>query len=240
MIVFSPLNKQEKMIISAILSRISFIIVSIVGTIGTIDDLIENLQSQKNKLVGIIAQKFNSYEGALKIEFGSVFAGTNGAAYQSQKYVESGEWRLVTIKNISDNGFDASNVSFIRDEDVVPNTKLRKGDLLLTLTGNVGRVGIVDRYHCLLNQRVLKLESPSMAYLLGYCLKYRSEMEILANGAAQKNLGTGNLYKLPVHNTKEEIGDFAKFDFLYKHILLLKEKILSLQECKTNLLEKYF
>jgi hypothetical protein len=73
------------MIISAILSRISFIIVSIVGTIGTIDDLIENLQSQKNKLVGIIAQKFNSYEGALKIEFGSVFAGYKRSSISEPK-----------------------------------------------------------------------------------------------------------------------------------------------------------
>ncbi|MDY3047644.1 MAG: hypothetical protein SOR23_05365 [Candidatus Enterosoma sp.] len=147
---------------------------------------------------------------------------------------------MITIKNISDNGFDASNVSFIRDEDVVPNTRLRRGDLLLTLTGNVGRVGIVDRCHCLLNQRVLKLTSPSMTYLLGYCLKYRSEMEILANGAVQKNLGTGTLYKLPVHNTKEEISIFSKFDSMYNHILFLKEKILSLQECKRDLLKKYF
>ncbi|MCI5670346.1 MAG: hypothetical protein MR335_05130, partial [Bacilli bacterium] len=52
MIVFSPLNKQEKMMISAILSRISLIIVPIVGTIGTIDDLIENIE----KRVAVISE----------------------------------------------------------------------------------------------------------------------------------------------------------------------------------------
>ena len=62
--------------------------------------------------------------------------------------------------------------------------------VLLSLTGNVGRVCLVNGDNYLLNQRVAKLYTKYSAY--AYCL-FRSKdmfdtMNNLANGAAQQNL----------------------------------------------------
>jgi type I restriction enzyme S subunit len=67
---------------------------------------------------------------------------------------------------------------------------LNDGDILLSLTGNVGRVCLVNGEDYLLNQRVAKLVSKYPTY--AYCLFRNKDMfdimNNLANGAAQQNL----------------------------------------------------
>lgn len=57
-------------------------------------------------------------------------------------FKEDGKYSIVTIKNVQDNGFEGNNVDKI---DEIPNRMpqycyLKQGDILLSLTGNVGRV----------------------------------------------------------------------------------------------------
>ena len=119
---------------------------------------------------------------------------------------------------------------------------LNDGDILLSLTGNVGRVCVVNGSDYLLNQRVAKLKSDYPAF--AYCL-FRSndmfvEMGNLANGAAQQNLSpikTGQIKILvpPV----ELLIRFEEVVSVYmKQMLNLNEQIELLQETRDRLLPK--
>ena len=116
----------------------------------------------------------------------------NGFAFKSKDLEETGLFKLVTIKNVQDGYFESKNVKYLsKIPDKMPkHCYLDEGDLLLSLTGNVGRVCIVEGNDFLLNQRVAKISSETPAYT--YCLFRSNELFIkinnIANGAAQQNV----------------------------------------------------
>jgi type I restriction enzyme, S subunit len=131
----------------------------------------------------------------------------SGFAFKSSKFTDDGEHRLVTIKNVQDGVFNPVSDSLLDKlpEKLPSYCILGDGDILLSLTGNVGRVCLVYAGPFLLNQRVAKL-SPvsSFDWMLAYCVFRSSEMrtalEMLSNGVAQQNLS-------PVQTSKM---DFAR------------------------------
>ena len=108
------------------------------------------------------------------------------------------------------------------------------------MTGNIGRTGIVDEDNCYLNQRVLKIHSPSNLYLLCYLQKYKHEIIQLGKGTAQLNLSLEDLNKLEVKNSVDEILSFSKYDFIYSELINIKLQIKNLKKIRSNLLSKYF
>lgn len=119
----------------------------------------------------------------------------SGYAFKSKTFTENGKHRLVTIKNVQDSGFDPENVNRLDDvpSNVPQHCHLSNGDLLLSLTGNVGRVCIVYGGEFLLNQRVAKIEPVSseyraFAYFSFRDSAFRQRLENLATGVAQQNL----------------------------------------------------
>ena len=119
----------------------------------------------------------------------------SGYPFQSSSYSESGKYRLITIKNVQDDGINLNIDSFINDlPDNLPDyCILSPGDILMSLTGNVGRVGLMYANDCLLNQRVALLR-PTESTLKGFLyMLFKSKlmriiMENLATGTSQKNL----------------------------------------------------
>lgn len=131
-------------------------------------------------------------EGWRKDTVDSIVSLLSGFAFKSNSFSENGVFKIVTIKNVQDGIFDGENVSLI---DEIPakmseHCILNSGDILLSLTGNVGRVCMVVGENYLLNQRVAKLKSdyPSFTYCLFRSKDMFDEMNNLANGAAQQNL----------------------------------------------------
>lgn len=132
----------------------------------------------------------------------------SGYAFKSTSFSENGKYKIITIKNVRDGEFDGTNTSCINE---LPNKMpehcvLQEGDILLSLTGNVGRVCMVYGERYLLNQRVAKLQSKMPCYT--YCL-FRSshmydELNRLANGVAQQNLS-------PVRTGKVKINYPCKY-----------------------------
>lgn len=122
----------------------------------------------------------------------SVVSLLSGYAFKSSDFVDNGEYKIVTIKNVQDGNFDGENVNTIAEipSKMTNHCILNNGDILLSLTGNVGRVCLVNGDKYLLNQRVAKLDSKYPAY--AYCLFRNKDMfdimNNLANGAAQQNL----------------------------------------------------
>lgn len=71
--------------------------------------------------------------------------------------------------------------------------KLKDSDILMSLTGNVGRVGLMYDNSCLLNQRVAIINPSkeairSYVYFLFKSDSLRMTMERIATGTSQKNL----------------------------------------------------
>ena len=183
----------------------------IVDILSAYDDLIENNQKQI-KLLEEAAQRlykewfvdlrFPGYENT-PITDGvpqgwrldvvkSVVSLLSGYAFKSSDFVDNGKYGIVTIKNVQDGNFDGENVNTITEipSKMPSHCVLNNGDILLSLTGNVGRVCLVNGDKYLLNQRVAKLDSKYPAY--AYCLFRNKDMfdimNNLANGAAQQNL----------------------------------------------------
>lgn len=212
----------------------------IVNTIGTVDDLIENLNKQYQKILDDSLRLFELFEGSSTIYFSDAFKSFNGGTFQSKYYVQDSNNKLITIKNVDDAGFNASSVSYLSDERIETKYLLHPGDVLLTMTGNIGRTGIVDEENCYLNQRVLKLQSKSKLYLLCYLIKYKQEIIQLGKGTAQLNLSLEDLNNLVVRNTINEIENFAKNDVIFNRLLNVKLQIKKLRKIKNDLLSKYF
>ena len=164
---------------------------------------------------------------------GSVVEFQNGFAFKSETFKEDGKYSIVTIKNVQDSGFDGNNVDRI---DEIPNRMpqycfLKQGDILLSLTGNVGRVCRVFGNNYLLNQRVAKLKSDCDYYT--YSL-FKSEaifaaLNLISYGTAQLNLSPikASRIKIVIPPNKERLLYNEKVRPIFKMIdSLIKENSL--------------
>lgn len=184
---------------------------SIADILSAYDDLIENNQKQIKLLEEAAQRLYKQWfidlrypghettkivdglpEGWRKDTVDSIVSLLSGFAFKSNSFSENGVFKIVTIKNVQDGIFDGENVSLIDElpAKMSEHCILNSGDILLSLTGNVGRVCMVVGENYLLNQRVAKLKSdyPSFTYCLFRSKDMFDEMNNLANGAAQQNL----------------------------------------------------
>lgn len=168
----------------------------------------------------------------------------SGYAFKSSAFLEDGIFKIVTIKNVKDGAFDGENVSKIASipEKMPKHCILEDGDILLSLTGIVGRVCIVYGKNYLLNQRVAKLKSAYKAYT--YCL-FRSrdmfiEVNNLANGAAQQNVSPIRIGEMKILiPEKKWLDDFERTVSKYiLDIITLQSQIRLLTEARDRLLPK--
>lgn len=160
----------------------------------------------------------------------------SGYAFKSAQFDSSGEYKIVTIKNVKDGEFDGINTNRIVSipGKTPKHCVLTDGDILLSLTGNVGRTCIVNGNNYLLNQRIAKLQSDIPAFT--YCLFRSSDMfdamNNLANGTAQQNLSpirTGKISILfPADNLLEEFERIVG-SMISKMLSLIKQCDLLIQ-----------
>ena len=119
----------------------------------------------------------------------------SGYPFSSNDYVTSGKYKLYTIKNVQD-GYTVDKVDNYLDflpSNMSHECQLRRGDLIMSLTGNVGRVGMVYEDDVLLNQRVLKLNPFNKTHKSFIYSFFRSDvtkahLENMSTGTSQKNL----------------------------------------------------
>ena len=168
----------------------------------------------------------------------------SGYAFKSSAFVEKGKYKIVTIKNVKDGVFDGDNVSYLNSvpEKMPSHCILQTGDILLSLTGNVGRICMVVGDNYLLNQRVAKLESKFPAFT--YCLfrHYDTFVAInnLANGAAQQNVSPIRIGEMDmlVANDKFMYHFEKEAENIRTNILNLYSQIRHLTEVRDRLLPK--
>ncbi|EMI20155.1 restriction modification system DNA specificity subunit [Rhodopirellula maiorica SM1] len=117
----------------------------------------------------------------------------SGYAFKSKSFTDSGLFRVVTIRHVKDGEFDANSDSRIDEipREMPVHCSLSVGDVLLSLTGNIGRACLVTGSNCLLNQRVAKLiPKRGLGFVYSF---FRNEttkvrLETIATGVAQQNL----------------------------------------------------
>ena len=151
-----------------------------------------------------------------EVKLGDICNILNGYAFKSKEYLEDGI-RVIRITNvqkgnIEDNDPKYYDISKIKE---LKNYILKENDLLISLTGNVGRVGLLPKklLPAGLNQRVgcLRIKDEknvSIEYLYQYFNSYNFERDCINNskGIAQKNLSTEWLknYKVSIPNLNEQ------------------------------------
>ena len=137
-----------------------------------------------------------------------------GNAWKSQDYDEFGDYLVITIANVKgDISIDDTIGNKIKSSASNPYV-LKTGDILISLTGNVGRVSKMTKIQAVLNQRVGKVKfknkevEPSFAFHLLHNPRFESSMIEAGQGAAQKNISNKDVLnygiKIPIHNLEQQ------------------------------------
>ena len=165
----------------------------------------------------------------------------NGYAFRSEQYVDEGI-RIIRIANVQ-KGYieDSSPVFYSYDSKDAQKYTLEENDILMSLTGNVGRVAKLSKEFlpAALNQRVaclrikdgVKLDKAFLFNLLNS--DYFEQQCIAASkGVAQKNMSTEWLkeYEIPMLTIEQQTAIANILNNVSEQILLRKQQLAKLDE----------
>lgn len=141
-----------------------------------------------------------------KVKFGTIAKIFNGYAFKSTDYTDSGH-QVIRITNVQKGYISNSNPKYIELENrLLERFTLKSGDILVSLTGNVGRAGIVSEANlpAVLNQRVgkvvIKSDEVYPDYIFQFLNSNMTENSLIrkSKGLAQKNIGSSDIEDLDV------------------------------------------
>ena len=159
----------------------------------------------------------------------------NGYAFKSSLYENQGI-RVLRITNVQKGNIVDDDPKYypLSLTDEIRNYLLKENDLLMSLTGNVGRVGLLTKemLPAALNQRVACLRILSNGLNLGFLFhylnsdKFEQDAVLSAKGIAQKNMSTEWLkdYKLPLPPISVQQSIVSELDKINELIRLKKEQ----------------
>jgi len=168
-------------------------------------------------------------EDLFEIEIGAFAKIQNGYAFKSKEYVEKG-LRIIRIANVQ------SGEIIDRDPKFYPESRLsefndyviEEDDFLISLTGNVGRVGRIDKslLPALLNQRVGKLNLQTSSIEKSYLYHFLNSRTFVhqviksSKGVAQLNTSSKKIeaIKIPISPLPEQRAIVAKIEELFSDL----------------------
>jgi len=214
----------------------------IVNTIGSVDDLIEKNTQISSKIEQILFSIYNKkIDNTISFKASTFFDCFNGGTFKSSDYVDYSKEKLITIKNIDQNGFSSENATYFKMNEKYKKYALNVGDVLLTMTGAyLGRVGIVDDFDCYLNQRVLRIKCISKSFCYTFLKLNEKRIFNLGRGSAQPNLSLDDFNNMEIHFDACDVSSFIKYDYLFDELINYKIKTRKLRQIKQLLLSKYF
>lgn len=190
-------------------------------------------------------------EGWTYKKLGEVCDVLNGFAFKSNLYVDKGI-RVIRITNVQ-KGFVSDNDPKyypITEENKIKPYILKENDLLMSLTGNVGRVGLLkrDMLPAALNQRVacirIREDSLSLKFLFYKLNSNDFENDCInnASGIAQKNMSTewlkNVIIPIPIVNEQQQI--VSELDMLSSVIEKQKAQIEELDKLAQSIFYDMF
>ena len=226
---------------------------AIAAVLSSLDDKIDLLHRQNQTLEAMAQTLFRQWfieearEDWETKKIKDLVEIQSGFAFKSSTFSDVGKYKLITIKAVQDGYLDITNVDeidFIADK--VPRyCALEKNDILLSLTGNVGRCCLVDRSNLLLNQRVAKLKpiedsNWAFTYILFRQTAMKQNLEDLSKGSAQANLSPIETGLIEIVVPKDDF--FIKFSAevtpLMLKVMSNKIQIQTLTQLRDTLLPK--
>ena len=155
----------------------------------------------------------------------------SGYSFSSQSFEGDGKYKILTISNVQDYGISLNSTNYLSNipENMPSYCLLKEKDILMSLTGNVARVGIMFAHNCLLNQRVALAEPLNKTlntYI--YCLlksdSIRKRYEAIANGSSQQNLSPIEATNISTAYEPEISTAFSKLCSKYLDAIVLNLK----------------
>lgn len=221
------LNEQNK--IASMLSLLD-------DRIATQIKIIEDLKKLKSAISKHLFARKDLLETT--ICFSDIATFKNGYAFQSSKYNPQGKWKILTIANVSGERYindEDCNCIINLPSDIQTHQVLKEGDILISLTGNVGRVSLCKAGNYLLNQRVGLLQFTNNAnrefiYQVLSSRRFENSMIACGQGAAQMNIGKGDVEKfvLPYSTNANNIHLVANILRIYDEQIINEQRRLSL------------
>ncbi len=160
----------------------------------------------------------------------------NGYAFKSNNYTDCGKYKVITIGNVSGERYlNLNKLNYLTyiPLDIQKHQILKKGDLLISLTGNVGRISICNEENCLLNQRVGLIELFNVndyeyLYQVMASKRFQNDMVLRAQGAAQPNIGKDDVlnYSIPYLNNLNKRKKISSVLRLLDNSILSDENLL--------------
>ena len=196
------------------------------------------MMSQDDKNTSVFPHPHIDRSNWKRVRLGDVCDLKNGYAFESKSYVSRGKYFVITIANVQDGRFvigDETNKINSMPIDVQKHQILKNGNLLISMTGNVGRVCVVDRNDCLLNQRVGLLDvnntvDKTFVYYRLQHFDFQQKMISAGKGGAQPNIG-----KHDILGFEFDLPEMPEQKAISKSFSCINNLIFSLQ----NLVFKY-
>ena len=170
-----------------------------------------------------------------KIRVGDACEILNGYAFKSEKYVASGI-RVIRIANVQKGYVEDTDPAFYPEDYLgIDKYMLKEGDLLMSLTGNIGTVAILQKemLPAALNQRVACLRIKNSGLSKGYLFHFlnsdyfENKCVHASKGVAQKNMSTEWLkeYEIPLYPKEKQTEIENILDKLSLIIIHRKEEL---------------
>ena len=204
--------------------------------IATQNKIIEDLKKLKSAISKHLFARKDLLETTICLS--NIATLKNGYAFQSSKYNALGKWKILTITNVSGERYindEDCNCIINLPNDIQDHQVLKEGDILISLTGNVGRVSLCKNGDYLLNQRVGLLQlsknvNREFLYQILSSQRFENSMIACGQGAAQMNIGKGDVesYVLPYSSNGNNILWVAKILHSYDECIINEMRRLTL------------
>ena len=226
--VYHPVVEEQKKI-TRLLSLID-------ERIATQNKIIEDLKKLKSAISKYLFARKDLLETTICLS--NIATLKNGYAFQSGKYNALGKWKILTITNVPGERYindEDCNCIINLPNDIQDHQVLKEGDILISLTGNVGRVSLCKNGNYLLNQRVGLLQlaknvNQEFLYQILSSQRFENSMIACGQGAAQMNIGKGDVenYVLPYSSNGNNILWVAKILHSYDECIINELRRLTL------------
>ncbi|RGD18747.1 MULTISPECIES: restriction endonuclease subunit S [Parabacteroides] len=217
-------------------TKIAKLLIAIDERIATQNKIIEDLKKLKSAISKHLFARKDLLETTICLS--NIATLKNGYAFQSGKYNALGKWKILTITNVSGERYindEDYNCIINLPNDIQDHQVLKEGDILISLTGNVGRVSLCKDGDYLLNQRVGLLQlaknvNQEFLYQILSSQRFENSMIACGQGAAQMNIGKGDVesYVLPYSSNVNNILLVAKILHSYDEYIINEQRKLTL------------
>ena len=236
--VILPLKKEQIAIADALTDADTYI--------TSLAKLIEKKRKIKQ---GAMQDLLKPKDGWEEKRFNEICDLIHGHQFLSTDFVEESDGiKVVKIGNVQSGKFNTNDCDRVTKEKLHLYKKyiIKNGDILMSLTGNIGRVVIVENIKetLLQNYRVGKFEAKDIDNrFLAYCLASPSttkQLELNSNQTSQANFGKQDFIKIKISIPKDRSTQEFIANTLYdldSEVSLLEKKLSKAKMLKLGMMQ---